>query len=502
VAALLAGCGSTVQASSTSTQGGQGSDGLGPAGNAGTKTTAAASAGPDSAPASTDASSGGGTQTEGPQSQALDPTGTGGAPVAAAAGPSSGPGFTRTTVRIGIATADDYNSFAKSTGLKGLAVQGDPNVWFTAVVDDINKHGGLLGRRIELVKHDYNTAQTLSNPAAANQEACTTWTQDNHVFAVVGPPIVEDTLLTCLKKANTPLIQIGAGLDYPLHYSETYAKNPLYFNLAQMDGDRFDQIAVSRLVVRHYFDPWDTRTGQRGTPTANPTKVGIISFDDHDGSLQLASLEKQLRAHGLRSANTVACPRSLSDKISCEQSAVLKFRSNGITHVINADSTFMNNASSQGYYPRYFLPIEPAAFAANVPAKELAGSMSEGYIPFVDVPADQYPGDPTPATAACKRLMKAAGQATTDSTTLLAQMSVCDGFTFLRDAAAAAGALGASALKSGFESLGSRSLSALTYKTFLSPQVHASAVALRDLVFRSDLKNFVYVSRTDYEAAS
>ena len=497
---LLSGCGTTVELPPSSGAAASGTSGLEPvggAGDAGSRTTGAVGGG---------GAAGGGLPSSalptggGPSPASSTPMAPGTSATGAAAGQTSavaGPGFTATVVRIGIATADDYNSFAKSTGLKGVAVQGDPSVWFSAVVDDINAHGGLLGRRIELVKHDYNTAQTLNNPAAANQEACTTWTQDRRVFAVVGPPIVEDTLLSCLRKVSVPLVQVGAGLDYPLHYAETYAQNPLYANLAQMVGDRFDAIAVARLAQRHYFDPWDTRAGGPGT-AATPTKVGIISFDDHDGALQLASLQRQLRAHGQRSIVSVACPRSLSNKISCEQSTVLKFRSEGVTHVINADSTFMNNASSQAYYPRYFLPIEPAAFAANVPAKELHGAMGEGYIPFVDVPADKYPGDPTPATTRCKRLMKAAGQASADPTTLLAQMSVCDGFSFLRDAVAAAGRLGSEALRSGFEHLGSSTPSALTYRTFLGPRDHASAMALRDLAYDDALKNFVYVSRTDY----
>ena len=490
---LVAGCGSTVQVSSTTTPGAggieQGAEATAPGPGASTGTTGPTGSGVNIGPASRASAQGRSTE---PPTLTLGITrGT------SAAGPVSGPGFTKTTVEIGISTADDYNSFVGGTGLKGLSVQGDPNTWFAAVVRDINEHGGLLGRKIVLVPHDYNTAQTLSDPASANQAACTTWTQDHKVFAVLAPPIVEDTLLSCLKKTSTPLLQVGAGLDYPLHYSETYAKYPLYFNLAQMAGDRFDAIAIARLVARRFFVPWDTSKGQQA-PASAVTKIGIISFDDHDGALQLASLSAQLRAHGLQPAITIACPRSLSDKVSCEQSAVLKFRSGGITHIINADSTFMNNANSQAYYPRYFLPIEPATFAANVPAKELNGAMSEGYIPFVDVPADHYPGDPTPATTSCKRLMKAAGQATTDPTTLLAQMSVCDAFYFLRDAVVAAQKLGAQALTSGLERLGSRAPSALTYKTFLGPDHHASAAALRDLVYRSDIQNFVYVSKTDY----
>jgi ABC-type branched-subunit amino acid transport system substrate-binding protein len=501
IVSLTAACGSTVQYSNTTTAVGQNPSGVTSTGTSGGLVTTATSgeltggtsgstsgqvlSGSTAATSSTGSTAGGTT------------TGVVGPTVPAGAGPESGRGFTRTTLKIGVGTSSDYNSFASSTGLKGLSYDGDPSVWFAALVSDINRHGGILGRKVELVTYDYNTAQELNNPAAANQQACTAWTQDTPVFAVLLAGFgAEDTLLKCLAKAKTPLVQVGGGLDYPLHYQETYKANPLYFNLDQMVGDRYDRLSIGRLFARHFFEPWNTRTGQAAT-TGVKTKVGLISFDDHDGANQLASQQRELRRHGL-AADTIACPRSLTSKVSCEQSAVLRFASNGITHVFGADSTFMQNANSQNYFPRYFVAVEPAIFAANVPAKQLVGAMSEGYIPLMDAAPDKYPGDPTPATAACRKLMKAAGQATTDPSTLWLQMSACDEFSIVRDALNGFGSLGAEALRASLERLGSRASSALTWKTFLGPNDHASTVALRDLVFRPDIANFVYTSTTNY----
>jgi hypothetical protein len=501
---LVTACGSTVEHSRTTAgqpaDQGLGSTGLAPGGTSGgadSSTTSGSGTGAGSGTTTgqlPQGSAGGASATAGPTSGATGSTGT----TPPGSGPVSGRGFTRTTIKLGVATSDDYNSFAGSTGLKGLSYDGDPNVWFAALAGDINRHGGILGRKVELVKYDYNTAQTLNNPAAANQAACTRWTQDDPVAAVLLAGFSpEDTLLKCLAKASTPLVQVGGGLDYPLHYQASYRAYPLYFNLDQMVGDRFDRVSVGRLAARHFFDPWNTRTGSKGT-SAITTKVGLIGFDDHDGALQLASQKRELARHGLSAASEIACPRALTSKVSCEQSAVLRFASNGITHVFGADSVFMNNASSQNYYPRYFVAVEPALFAANVPAKQLVGAMSEGYIPLLDAAPDKYPGDPTPATAACKKLMRAAGQATTDPSTLWLQMSACDEFFFVRDALTGVGSLGPSALRSGLEGLGSRAQSALTWKTFLGPHDHASSAALRDLAFDTSISNFVYVSTTDH----
>jgi hypothetical protein len=508
--AVLSACGSTVQYSGTATVG-PGGDGLSGTTGGTTGVVSTTGGGTTGGVGSTSGGPGGttgsGTGTTGAAPGAstggatsgTGTSGTGAVPTPGG-GPTTGRGFTKTTIRLGVATANDSSAYASSLGVKGVGYEGDPRIWYSALAAELNKSGGLLGRRVELVPHDFNTAQALNNPAAANQQACTEWTQDKPVFAVVLAAFgAEDTLLSCLAKTSTPLIQIGAGLDYPLHYSEAYAKHPLYFNLAQMAGDRYDSIAISRLVARKFFSPWNTRTASPGT-AATPAKVGLIGFDDHDGAVQLANEQRELAKRGIKVATSVACPRPLTQKVSCSQSAVLRFNSAGVTHVFGADTIFMNNANTQGYYPRFFVALEPALIAANVQSKSLSGAMGESYVPFLDVDPAQYPGDPTPATGVCKRIMKAAGQASSDPSTLWLQMSACDGFFFVRDAVKGAGALGPAALRAGLEGLASRTSSALAFDTFLGPKDHASAVGLRDLDYRSDLQAFAYVSRTTYRS--
>jgi hypothetical protein len=414
-------------------------------------------------------------------------------------GPESGRGFTKTTISIGVGTADDYNTFAGGFGLAGVTYSGDPNVWMNAVKDAINKRGGLMGRRIVLVKHNYNTAQLLNDPAGANQAACATWTQDKPVFAVLlAGMIVEDTILSCLGKAGVPLVYPGASLDYPLHYQAAYNRFPLFFNLAQMVGERLDRLAIDRLVARGFFQPWDTTAGKPGTATANPVKIGLLGFDDSDGAAQQASRTRELARHGLKPDSVINCPRALTSKIQCLQSAGLRFATNRVTHVFGSDTTFMNNAQSQGYHPRYYVANSTAAFAANVGAAQLTGAMGEGYVPVYDVETSEFPRDLSPAATTCKAIMKAAGEATTDRATLALQMSVCDEFFFTEAAMKLAGSVTAGALRSGFESLGARQASALAFQSFLGPRDHASAPSLRDLVYRPELGRFAYASTTDY----
>jgi hypothetical protein len=166
--------------------------------------------------------------------------------------------------------------------------------------------------------------------------------------------------------------------------------------------------------------------------------------------------------------------------------------------VFGADLIFMQNAQSQGYHPRYFLQTSAAALAANVGPEQLTGSMGEGYVPVYDVAPTEYPGDPTKATAYCKAVMKAAGQAATDNSTLALQLSICDEFYFLQAAVARAGGLSAGGVRAGMEALGKGQPSALTFRSFLSPREHTSAAVLRDLTYHPDTGRFAYTSRTEY----
>ena len=495
-ALLLTGCGTTVQYRGAA-QSGDGlsatTGGAQPQGGAvAPGTTGAALGGPVPAPGGAGGSTGAASGTSG------SAPGQGSSPEGMLQGAESGRGFTRTTISIGVGTASDYNATAGNLGLSGVGYQGDPNVWLKAVVDDINKRGGLVGRKIVLVKHDYNTAQLLADPAAANQAACATFTQDHPVFAVLlAGMIVEDTILSCLGQAGVPLIYPGASLDYPLHYQASYNRFPLFFNVAQMVGEQLDHVGIDRLFARGFFQPWNTTTGQPGTAAANPTRIGILGFDDNDGKLQLASRTAELARHGLKPDVVVSCPRGLTAGVQCAQSAELQFAANRVTHIFGASTVFMNSADSQGYHPRYYVAVEPSAYAENEKASQLNGAMSESYVPLYDVEPSEAPKD-SPAAARCKALMRAVGAASSDRATLALQLSVCDEFFFTEAALKGARVLSGPSLRVGMEHLGSTMQSALAFQTFLGPHDHASAPSLRDLAYDSKLGRFVYASTTDY----
>ncbi|HVV75660.1 MAG TPA: ABC transporter substrate-binding protein [Mycobacteriales bacterium] len=406
----------------------------------------------------------------------------------------SGNGFTATTITLGFPYAD-VSSFASALGLKGLD-SGDPLAEATAVVNDINKHGGILGRQVKLVTFKGSAVQALTSPSSEDQAACAHFTQDNHVFAVMYPDaaIYGEQLLGCLAQASTPLVVAG-GIDAEPFGRSVFEKFPTFFDIGDMTYELYDQIAYSRLAARGFFTGWNTTLGGPGKA---PVKVGLLGIDDTWGTARIKDQERQLAAHGITTTAVVQCPSNVTETINCQQSAELKFRSLGVTHVFGAGVPFISTANNQHYYPRYFVTVEPALFAQNAPPKTLVGAMSESFIPAMDVDAAQSPGPPTGATTRCVKTMRAANLQTTYGTELWAEEATCDAFYFTAAALDKSQDLSPNGLRAGFEALGSTQPSALTWTTRLDATHHTSAAALRDLSFQVKCDCFAYTSRTNY----
>jgi hypothetical protein len=303
-----------------------------------------------------------------------------------------------------------------------------------------------------------------------------------------------------MAKSRTPLI-IGGGEDAAQFYGSTYARYPLVFNLGGMLREHYLDIAVGRYVQRRFFTAWDTVNGRPGTA---PVRIGLLWTVSAYGRVDKRYLRAQLAKYGLTPGTEIGCSGSVYEKVQCQQSSVLRMQADGVTHIFGAGLAFMQQADSQGYRPRYVIPIQPKTLEDNAPKTQLAGSMYESWIPAMDTGQAASPGDPSPATARCKKLMKAGGEDVSGYGLALWQMeTLCDMGFFLEAAVRANPLLSPDGLRLGFEALGDSVPSALTFATLLNGSHHVSAYAVRDLGFVSscascDDGHFAYVSRTNY----
>jgi len=253
------------------------------------------------------------------------------------------PGITKDTIYIGVGFSSQAAAGDRAIGAAGAAPSYDTRNVFNATIDYANKHGGFAGRKLKALYYDYNLT-TDSN--TQDQSACAFWTQDNKVFALGGG---NDILNSCGQKAGA--LSIGAGPAT----STTYKKYPHLISPDEIAFDRLGFVTVSGLKKAGYF------TG----------KLGLVTWDDPQYKLAVTQgYTPAFKKFNVKVDQTayIMVPQqigALGDMTAAVSSAIAKFKSLGIDHVIIQDGpagvwagtglTFewMNQAKSQNYYPRY-----------------------------------------------------------------------------------------------------------------------------------------------------
>jgi hypothetical protein len=384
VAALVAACGSTVagQATSVNSGGGGTTDGL-----SGTPGAAAAATNADGGPI-TLSGPGGRTTSSG----AAASIASGGVTQASQSGAGTatvgsdgrrvllGKGVTATTVKIGMAYSPDVNDAQRATGQSNLQT-GDARAQEQALIDEINRTGGLGGRRIVL--DAYAISATTPDVEQAFNAACQHFVDDAKDFAVItaGP----ESFGACLEKGG--VLQIGSDLTSAT--AATTRLQPHGLRPAGITMDDAARLLVEGLNEQGYF---------------KNSVIGVITFDAPpykrtiDG-VMLPALKRI--GHPAKDTFFVQTPNSVSDygaMSSSIGSAVLKFRSDGITHVVIFDqqgritSFFTPQAESQQYRPRYGFTSQ-AGFqvgltGGGVPPAQAKDAAGIGWLPAFDVPVD------------------------------------------------------------------------------------------------------------------
>ena len=115
----------------------------------------------------------------------------------AAAGTETGSGntvgLTDDTIKISMISAD----LAQLTEQNLAPEIGNADATMKAVVADINAHGGVAGRQIELVSHVLNGTDAILNPDLGRQ-ACVQATEDDKPFAVIITASIPAPLVQCV----------------------------------------------------------------------------------------------------------------------------------------------------------------------------------------------------------------------------------------------------------------------------------------------------------------
>ena len=357
VVMLAAACGTTANKPSASHSGGSsGSGSLGALGGS-TSTLPGQSGGTGTGGALSSGGSGySGGSPAGGSAGGSSPSGSGGATSGGSSGnagappgvtskfvTAGAPGVTNQTMYVGIGYSSNEGAADKAIGVAGAAPTYDArDVWNTAI-NYANSHGGFAGRKLQALYFNYSVA---SNINTQDEAACAYFNQDNKVLAMVTQ---SDITQACAQNAGA--IPIGSG-------SATEATFKKYAHLVDPDGialDRLGALTVNGLYSAGYF------TG----------KLGLVTWDDPNYRATVANgYLPALSSHHITPTQVVyiSVPQqvgAVADMSAAVGSAVTKFKTLGIDHVIIQDGAagvwagdgltleFMDQAKSQGYYPRY-----------------------------------------------------------------------------------------------------------------------------------------------------
>lgn len=412
--------------------------------------------------------------------------------------PVTGRGYNARTLYLGFPTNNDVNDSAKNLGLAALNF-GDIPAQIKAVLDDVNKNGGVLGREVVPVFHDIKTADLQRDPNGQAQATCAAFTEDRKVVAVINVVAGIDlpTFYACLAKRDTPVVSAGFT---PVDDAFVANFSPYLYKLTSASFTSLTPVWIARLAAQRYFTGWNTSTG---SPGPAPAKIGLLYPAVQPQQRIFASVKQQLIRDGYDVAKEFQYSvASLDQESASMASAVLAFNSAGVTHVLSSEADallFMTAAENQRYRPRYGLTsyhAPAAALQGTVPGAQLVGSMGVGWLPVSDVDSAHNPGPVGPGETACRKIMQDHGVDITSAGAATVAFAECDGIHLMLRAVIAQRDASSAGVRAGVGRIGPTFSSALIRQSGLSTSRAVMPGAVRDFAY--DGSAYRYTSTTDY----
>ncbi|HYZ92010.1 MAG TPA: hypothetical protein VFA34_06395 [Actinomycetota bacterium] len=380
-------------------------------------------------------------------------------------------------IKIGFHYSENIDAAYRAFGAEGEFV--DFPVTINKLVDYVNAHGGLGGRKI--VPFIYGTDPLNGTFPAQAEEACTYFAEDAKVsFVVSGAILPEDNMPACHAKRGLPLV-------WSYHYllgRQAFDRYADYLYMPQMIGTYRFGFYADALASAGYFD--------RGA------KIGLIRYDTAvHKEFADAVIKPGLSRHKqkLTAEAAITKPESASragDSASQISSAMLRFRNAGVDHVLFSPSggaiplLWGPTSESQGYYPRLaFTSLDIGNFVTdNLSDRQLNRAVYIGWMPAGDTYMQYTPKD----DADLEHCKQATG--VRDDTDMV---RFCDGLFFLKAAFDRTPSFGVKGLRTAVERLGTAFGSPWSLTTRFAPGRHDGVSSYRLMRFYADCSCFKYV---------
>ena len=394
--ALVAGCGSTVEPTTVETVGPV-NVGLGLPGTLpttvdtvpGTPIVVPSAGGQPALPSATSPASNGATVPGSTRPGTAPPTGIQSSHAPVQTGP----------ITVGFLTTATSNSAQYGASLGNTVNETTVD---QALINALNKKGGLDGRQLKVVFATTDTGST--NWDNDFQAACQKFTQDHHVDVVLGYEFnYEPDFESCLAKEGIP--HLNDGFNVPSN--SVLSEYPLFWSL---DVPTIGQRSIAKFQ------------GAINTGFLTPkNKLGIL-LDDCPGTQAAWKGEVLpfLQSHHINVVTpfTVGCGTgnnaSTTSAVSGATNTLLKFRSEGVDRisfvsVSEAPTLYITSveANAQGYRPGWIVSSlgQLAIIGGEAPTPQMQNTRGFGWLPSQDVPP-AYAPKPNAAQKRCISLLR------------------------------------------------------------------------------------------------
>lgn len=416
-------------------------------------------------------------------------SGGGGAPVAAPG--EWGPGITDSKIYIGMTYAD---AGAANEAAFGTGISADARKPYNAMAEWVNARGGLMGRKIEMLYYEFKAEQDINQQA---QAACSHWTEDNEIFFFLGAD--GNGILRECAHENGGVMPLPGGSSLPSDFS----KYPNYFEISGLNFYRAGNVTVKGLNNEGYY---------------KDAKLGIVLWDDPDYKAALQNVYlPELKKIGV-SLHTepayISPPQQLQDLAASSadvNAAVLRFQSEGVTHVMILggptgvcaqgciEILWFRRAEQQNYRPRYGLNANNIAIAGRdaglYPEEQLDRMVSVEWSDDSDFYDQGWKTNQ--AREKCYAIMRAKDVPMRNVNEQAFARFACEQFWFLLASLPhlSGRALNAPAFTAAANQLGWSFQSPQAYAIFINANQHDGTAAARNLMFGGSCDCFKWLSK-------
>ncbi|MCU1593079.1 MAG: hypothetical protein JWO12_471 [Frankiales bacterium] len=330
-------------------------------------------------------------------------------------GAAAVPGKVAGTVKVGFETIKGGN--AAIGAAFGTPVNfGDGKTEITAIVNDVNAHGGISGRKIV----PSFAAWDVASKDAGRDTTCKSLTEDQHVTFIITVININQIFASCAAKHHVPVINASFGSGDAALYKSVgnYLFSPSLISL-----NREESLVLSTLRAQGLANSKD--------------KLGVVIDDTGDpqaARVYSSTIDPILKSWGVpHESFSIATQSDVS-------AAVLRFRTDDVKTVVFAapsgviEVLFMTTAENQQYRPSYGLgdSTDPWFIASAAPAEQIKRISGAGSLPISNVEVAQYPT--TARERQCLTLIAKQGETNKDRHASITATVYCEAiraFTFV-----------------------------------------------------------------------